>query len=382
MLTLMVLLKHPQKFLALTLSTVLLAACGVAAPVPTATVTIMPSLTQAIPTATVSLPTPSSTSTAVSSLPVSSAPDGLRMAYIIDGNLYFQDGSKPPLQLTHSEDDRYPVFSDDGEKIIFYRGLVLHELHSINIDGTQEQVLITGSLLEVLGLRYDKFTEIISLAFVPGTHQVLFNTRQLSQADIDQKDFNRLGSKENSDLLSVNIDTGEIKSLLPRGKGGSFFISPDGNMVAVQAQGHIDVMYIDGQMIHSNLITYTPTHPYILALNVSWNSDSTELIVSLPARDVFDMSGPEAYSIWRYAVDGSAKAQLTFDPPPLDNCCASPNGEWFLYSYYYYPGKTSETIPSGLYLSNLQNSSVQFYHPNYLYYHWSLDSLGKPPVKS
>jgi hypothetical protein len=230
-------------------------------------------------------------------------------------------------------------------------------------------------LLESLGLGYDKFTEIISLAYVPGTHKVLFNTRQLSQEDVDQKDINRPGSKENRDLLSVDIDTGEIKSLLSRGKGGIFYISPDGSMVAVQSQGHIDIISIDGQMIHSSLITYTSTHPYILAPNISWTTDSTELIVSLPASEVFDMSGPEAYSIWRYAVDGSTKTQLTFDPPPLDNCCASPDGNWFLYSYYYYPGKTSETILSGLYLGNLQNGGTQFYHPNYLYYHWSPDSV-------
>ena len=183
------------------------------------------------------------------------------MAYINDGNLYFQDGSNPPIQLTYSGVDSTPIFSDDGEKIIFYRGLVPHELYSINIDGAQEQALVAGSLLEILGLGYDKFTEIISLAFVPGTHKILFNTRQLSQEDIDQKDFNRLGSKENFDLLSVDADTGEIKRLLPRGQGGNFFISPEGSLMAIQAKGHIDIVNVNGQTIRRNLVTYTPTHP-------------------------------------------------------------------------------------------------------------------------
>ena len=42
------------------------------------------------------------------------------MAYSIDGNLYFQDGSNQPLQLTNSGEDWHLVFfSDDGEKIFF-----------------------------------------------------------------------------------------------------------------------------------------------------------------------------------------------------------------------------------------------------------------------
>ena len=42
------------------------------------------------------------------------------MAYTIDGNLYLQDGTNPPIQLTNDERrDHTPVFSDDGEKIVF-----------------------------------------------------------------------------------------------------------------------------------------------------------------------------------------------------------------------------------------------------------------------
>lgn len=363
----MLLMKTPKRewaVFSIVLITLLVGACGTVTPARTTTVTA-----NTPPTPTV-LPVPSATPTSpaidtatpTSAPPVSTPPDGLRMAFIIDGNLYLQDGSNPPLQLTHSGNDRSPVFSDDGEKIIFYRGLVPHELYSIGIDGTQGQVLVTGGLLEDLGLGYDKFTEIISLAFVPGTHQVLFNTRQLSQADIDQKDFNRLGSKENLDLLSVNIDTGEIKGLLPKGRGGNFFIAPDGSMVAVQAEGHIDLIGIDGQMLHRYLVTYTPTHPYTLNPKIFWTSDSTELIVTLPAREIFDMSGPETLFLWRYAVDGSRGMQVTLDPPLLASYYnISQDGNWILYYYFYYPGKTDETIPTGFYLGNLQTDESKFY---------------------
>jgi hypothetical protein len=93
-----------------------LAACTVAVPVPVATATALPSLTASvIPTDTVPAPTASSTPTleAASTLvppSLSVPPDGLRMAYIRKGNLYFQEGNHPPLQLTNSGEDRDPVF--------------------------------------------------------------------------------------------------------------------------------------------------------------------------------------------------------------------------------------------------------------------------------
>ncbi len=339
--------------------------------IPTPTIALTPSLVVVNRTPTI-LPI---ISTPTFSLPLSSAPEELRIVYIVDRNLYLEDGSKPPLQLTHSEADLTPVFSSDGEKLVFYRGLVPHDLYTVNLDGTRESGLVTGDLFASLGIGYSKFTEIASLAFVPDTHQILFNTRELSQADIDFPDPDRLYSNWNEDLLSLNTDTGELKQILPKSKGGNFYISPDGLMVAIQAKGHIDVISIDGRMIRSHLVTYVPTQPYVLAPNVSWNSDSTNLIVSLPAREVFDMSGPEAFTIWRYSINDGTQTQLTFDPQPLDSCCASPDGNWFLYPYYYYPGKTSDTRAEGLYLGNTHNNSVQFYDPEYYYYHWSPDSV-------
>jgi hypothetical protein len=86
------------------------------------------------------------------------------------------------------------------------------------------------------------------------------------------------------------------------------------------------------------------------------------------------MSGPEAYSIWRYAVNGSVKVQLSFFPPSLEDCCASPDGKWFLYEYYYYPGKTSDEIFSGLYLGNMDDSRTQLYDRDSSP-EWSPDSI-------
>jgi Tol biopolymer transport system component len=365
MLTLMKTPKRELIIFSMTLIALLVGACGTVTTMPTTA----PTLT-AIGSTSTALPIPSVTT--IPSLPISSAPDGLRMAYVIDGNLYLQDGSNPPVQLTHSGEDRNPIFSDDGEKIAFYRGLVPHDLYSINADGTQERVLVTGSLLESLELGYNKFTEIVSRDYVPGTHQILFNTRQLSQADIDQKDFNRLGSKENFDLLSVDTDTGEIKRLLSKSKGGNFFISPNGNMVAIQVKGHIDVIGVDGQIIRQNLVTYTPTRPYELDPGVFWTEDSTELVVTLPIESEYNMDGPAMRSVWHYSVNGANKVQASLTPPPIsDDYSISPDGNWILYSYYYYPDKTDETVSPGLYLGNLREGGTLLYSPDIVVPMWS-----------
>lgn len=359
----------------------LITSCGNVSPMSTvaATEIISPTITTISPTFTL-LPVPSVTAEPLvteTALPISSSPYRLCMAYVIDGNLYFQEDNNLPEQLTFGSEEKisFPVFSDDSEKIIFYRGLVPHKLYSINTDGTEDKILVTGALLGSLSSGYDKFTEIISLAYVPDTHLVLFNTRQLSQQAFDQKDFNRTDSKENQDLISVNTDTGELKILREKGAGGDFFISPDGNMVAILANGHIDVINIDGQIIHRNLADYFVTHPYELSPNVFWNADSTELTVTFPKRDVFDLSGPETLLVGQYSLEGNENVVMDFDPPVLDGeYDVSLDGTWILYFYYYYPGKTDETIPAGIYLGNLQTGESELYSTYVGPPIWSADS--------
>jgi Tol biopolymer transport system component len=310
-----------------------------------------------------------------SSLSVSSVPDELHMAYVIEGNLYLQNGNDPPIQLTIRGQDKEPTFSEDGEKIAFLRGFIPHDLYSINAEGTQEQVVISGIKLSTFAAEYSERSELRNFVFVPGTHNVIFNTRELDELDVKMQDWNRTSSKNKDDLLIVDTDTGEIKSLLSPGKGGNFVISPDGKTIAVQAKGHVDVVSIDGQVIRKNLITYTPTQPYELAPGIFWTADSTEFIVTLPVGSEYDMDGPETHSVWRYTLDGSAPVQISLNPPPIgSDYSISPDGNWILYDYYYYPGKTDEAVTPGLYLGNLHNGDVQLYSQNVIVPVWSSDS--------
>jgi len=299
----------------------------------------------------------------------------LRVAYVVGGNIYLQNGSNAPIQLTSGEKDLFPTFSDDGKKLVFLRGQIPRDLYSVNLDGSGERLLISGESLALIGREYNVYSELKSFAFVPGTHLIVFNTRQLGKNDVEYKDWNRSSSKDMDDLLILDLDTEEISQLLPSGMGGDFSISPDGNLIAVQGDGRIDIVTIDGQVVHNNLGTYVPTSPYVINPRMFWTSDSKELIVSLPATKVADFSGPETLAIWRFSIQGGGKSEITLDPPLLDaDFEVSPDGDWILYNYFYYPGKTEESITSGLYLGNLRDGSSQLYAQGTNFPIWNPDS--------
>jgi len=258
---------------------------------------------------------------------------------------------------------------------VFLRGQIPRDLYSADLDGSGERLLISGRILDLVGREYNVYSEIKSFAFIPDTHLIVFNTRQLGKNDVEFKDWNRSSSKDMNDLLILDLDTGEISLLLPSGMGGDFSISPDGNLIAVQGDGRIDIVSLNGQMVRKNLVVYVPTSPYVIKPRMFWTSDSKELIVSLPVMKVADLSGPETLAIWRFTIQGGGKSEITLDPPLLDaDFEVSPDGNWILYNYFYYPGKTDESITSGLYLGNLRDGSSQLYAQGTNFPIWNPDS--------
>jgi hypothetical protein len=284
------------------------------------------------------------------------------MAYIVDGNLYVQDGSNSPKQLSNSGEDLSPIFSDDGQKIVFYRGQSKDNnngIFSINADGSREQEVITNDWLTSLGTG----TKTGQPVFVPNTHQMLFNTYLCS------KDLS-LGCMVG--LFLANTDADEIKEIMPPALGGdlygyeNFSISPDGKSMSVAHAGQIDILGIDGKVIHRSIMKYTRSTPLELYPRIFWLSDSSGLVVALFDETEFRgpiYSGYPAYTIWRYTFDGKVAIQIPLDPPPSwvhmdcnDVISVSPGGNWVVYFTNSYQ----------LYSGNLVDGSTQLYLP-YLY---------------
>jgi Tol biopolymer transport system component len=292
------------------------------------------------------------------------------MVYVVEGNLYLQNESNPPRQLTDSGEDGYPILSDDGEKIMFFRGDMPRDLYVINAEGSQEQALVTNEVL--VGLGYGELTEVHDHSWVPDTHRLLFNTLQLNAEDVKSGDPNsRNLAKVNRDLLLVDADTGEIQSLVPPGKGGRFWVSPDGSRVAIVKQGEVLAITIDGQVVHQGRVPFAPGLSDII-WDVFWTPDAANLILLVPTQESLnDEMWPPTYTVWRYPLDESPPIQVPLDPPPMDIASVSPDGNWIIYSYYP-EGRLSRQAP--LYVGNLRQGHAELYAPDAAILHWSPDS--------
>jgi hypothetical protein len=323
------------------------------------------------------MPIPISTSTEIFPL------DNLRMAYIVDGNLYVQNGSNPPKKLSDSGKDWYPMFSDDGEKIVFYREKNLHDYYnsifSVNADGSHKQEIITKDWLDMLGAG----TKAGHLAFVPNAHKILFNTYLCPDDD-------NMSSGCTVGLFLADTDTGNLKAivkptlggrLLLGGDsrwGGNFSISPDGKSLSVARAGQIDILGMDGKAIHRSIMEYLPGMPIELYPRIYWFSDSSGFIAALPAEKEYYfwvISGNPAYTIWRYIFDDNVATQIPLDPTPLwmrmeanNVVSVSPNREWIVYF----------ANDCQLYKGNLLDGKSELLLPCDAYYlpmRWSPDSI-------
>jgi Tol biopolymer transport system component len=322
-------------------------------------------------------PTPSWTPLPFTALP------GLRAVYG-EGNLYFQDSGKPEFQLTHSGSDYDPILSDDGQKVVFEHGM---EIHAVNADGTGEHALITADILAALGHGYNKFTRRNDLAFVPGTHQLLFSTSRANPDNPNER------ATPNYDLFVVDTDAGGIKQLVAPGQvdnlyihygwEGKFAVSPNGNLIALQMPDHIQVINIQGQVVQQALVTY-PADEAHSVIPMYWTKDSSELII-LPSEIPLMSAEPIVRTVWRYKMDGSAGIKIPLTPPPLyDEYAVSPDGNWIVYSYSprSIPDDMPLMAPVGVYLGNLHDGTSQLIDGIKLQlatssssFNWSPDSL-------
>jgi hypothetical protein len=304
------------------------------------------------------------------------------MAYIVDGNLYIQNGSNLPKKLSDSGKDWYPIFSDDGEKVVFYRGEVWefhNSIFSVNADGSQVQEIITTEWLDALGAG----TKAGHLAFVPNTHQIVFNTYLCPEYDPASDSGCTVG------LFLANSDTGKLKNIMTPALGGwlpiggdalwirNFSISPDGKLLSIAHAGQIDIFEINGKIIHRSIMTYAHDMPFELYPRVYWFPDSSGLIAALPTETEYAgplQGGDPDYTIWRYTFNGNIAAQILLDPPPTwihmvesnDVISVSPNREWVIYFTEDYK----------LYKGNLLDGSTELLLPYgyFLRVQWNLDS--------
>lgn len=345
---------------------------------PTATLFSAPTIT---PTATL-VPLPVKT-------PLPSEPLNLerfRIVYVEDGNIFLQDGTNPPIQLTESGIDRFPIISDDGEKIVFYRGEEDDNVYSINADGSNEQLIIKSENLPALGQG-----KIKALTFIPDKHSMLFNT-----FICNPREFLYNAPDCSVGIYWVDTDSGEIRHALVGLHGNpmqdrNFQISPDGNYLAVANSGHIDIYFfrnffrndLSGDYMYLDAISYHRTLPDEFLPKMYWLPDSSGMIVIVAtSRYNEPATPPHTYTAFRYTLTDNKVETITLDATIMHywgcNFSVSPNRSWILFM----GNETGDRreMPF-VYLANLNNGHTQRYEggsicPSFYYStpKWSPDS--------
>ncbi len=240
--------------------------------------------------------------------PPTQPPPVLRIAYTDDGNAWLWQEGQPLTQLTTSGGVEQVLISSDGAKVAFTRREALGEspaeIRSVNSDGSGETVLLTAAQFDALYPLGDFLhNDYANLAFIPGTHKLMLNTRAISLGP---------GLLKYDDLLVLDADTGSLTTVFPPGEGGDFLVSPDGLQVAIIRPTSISLANIDGSNLQRDLVTYTPVITYSefqYYAQPRWASDSSELAVAIPSEDIL---APDARgTIWRIPTDGSPAASLS-----------------------------------------------------------------------
>jgi hypothetical protein len=220
------------------------------------------------PISTVSI-SPSATATA---LPAQLA--GLKIACILNDNVWLWDGAAPARQLTSDGDAAQVKISDDGAVIVYQRG---QSLWAVNADGTSPRLLVDVvsygiPILPELGAGLTLF--LGQFEFQPNTHWVYFTTAWGGEKPIIQS----------RDLHRVNADAPTPQMLLDR-DGGTVTFSTDGNLLALASLTSIKVVHADGRglvtalsyPIISTMVDYIP--------QVVWLSDGTGFYTVIPNDD-------------------------------------------------------------------------------------------------
>lgn len=277
------------------------------------------SATESPPTAAVPEPTPE---------PPAAAPV-LRIAFTSAGNIWLAEGEAPPVQLTSSGNAEQVRISSDGQKIVFSRRPAADgpaELRAVNRDGSGEALLVAAGVWSGLypadGLL---FNDLEQFDFIPGTHQLLLNTRGVPEGP---------GLLRYNDLLRLDADSAALTTLRPPEAGGGFLVSPDGSKVAIIQHERISLARIDGTPIRSDAITYPPVITYSEYLYHpvgQWTADSSAVGFAIPSAD--PLAADTSANLWRLPADGGPAVILTtiagdffftqFDVPAL-----SPDLAW------------------------------------------------------
>lgn len=271
-------------------------------------------LTALAPAAVEPSPTPDSATeptAAPTPTPTRAGLDELVVAYVDDGDPWITTESGPPRQLSDAGDTIEVLISDDGAKVVFLRRETAEgdtqpvEIRTANADGSDERILVRPEQFDGLyPLEGMLHHDLASISFIPGSHDLLLNTRAIPEGP---------GLLKHDDLLRLDIESGALSTVFPPGEGGDFVPSPDGEQVALVRPNSISLVNVDGSDLRAEVVTHEPVITYSEFRYYSqpiWSADSGRLAVMIPSSD--PLAEAPTGTAWRIASDGSATEAASY----------------------------------------------------------------------
>ena len=255
------------------------------------------------------------------------------VAFVKDRNIQVWDESTGQTQTILNTGDVIAVkMSDDGQVIAFLRRSAVQvtdgewreqsSLWAVDWNGGNARELVSAeSLRQRLNAVERDSTNIPQLAWVPGTHKLLFSGWTYFVMAEGESHAVPQG------LYLVDADTLSAAELIPAGNNLRFVPSPDGRQVALMSTNGLSFINVDGSNLRSDVLPYAQvgrTAP--LFPKGVWTEDSTAFLItgSLEADPAFNIN----FAIWRVPLDGSAHTSLaTVTKSDPGSVTFSPDGQ-------------------------------------------------------
>ena len=159
------------------------------------------------------------------------------------------------------------------------------DLFAIRVADAAGATLTPTALANATNLPGSQPGDIVSartIAFVPGTQTLLFDTRYVPAGGIQGP-----GEYINNDLWRVNVDGSGLSQLAPNGTAGRYAISPTGGHVALSSGNTISVLDLAAGSIAAAIefdpiLTYSE---YAYKPEAVWSADGSVFTVAVPSVD-------------------------------------------------------------------------------------------------
>lgn len=313
--------------------------------------------------------------------PAASTPAGTTVVYTKDGEiLVWDEVTREPRKIVDSGDVVRVELSDDGQLIAFLRrsnapssdigGREQSALWVADLTGENPRELVSAETLrDLLGASERDSSNFPEMAWIPGTHRLLFNGwTYLVQAEGETHAV-PLG------LYSVDADEGTQQTLLGAEDPQRFVVSPDGQQVALLSPTSLSFVNADGSNLRRDLLPYAQiAQPGPLFPVGVWTEDSQAFVMTGSLDE--DLANAIDFVIWRVPADGSPPDQLAaVSRSHPGSVTFSPDGRFAAHIQY------TDDVPSeiaGWFVTPLGEGAGPLaipreFEPGYPSVHWSPD---------